>query len=52
MSNIVDDIIIPQNTEKVLKKAYRERSFQTHPDHGGTKEAFSQTSMAYQLLKK
>lgn len=46
---IADDVVL---TEKVLKKAYRERSFQTHPDHGGTKEAFSQTSMAYELLKK
>jgi len=44
-----DDVVL---TEKVLKKAYRKMAVQTHPDRGGTNEAFNRVCSAYDLLTK
>lgn len=33
-----------------LKSAYRQRSRATHPDHGGSAEAFHEVNEAYQVL--
>ena len=40
----------PGFSEKELKGAYRKRSVETHPDKGGTTEAFLRVSEAYELL--
>ncbi len=37
-------------THKDLKKAYRQRALETHPDSGGSAEAFRQIHHAYQTL--
>lgn len=37
-------------TEDDLKSAYRQRSRDTHPDHGGTAAAFQDVNEAYQIL--
>lgn len=39
-------------TKEELKSAYRKKSLETHPDAGGTAEAFRQISNAYQILSK
>lgn len=44
---LADDVVL---TEEVLKKAYRKMSIQTHPDRGGTAEAFVKVKSAYDLL--
>ena len=38
-------------THQELKKAYRQRALETHPDSGGTAEAFRQIHHAYQTLR-
>lgn len=46
---------IPDNveiTESVLKKAYNKKALETHPDKGGSKEAFQKVQNANELLKK
>lgn len=35
-----------------LKSAYRQRSRETHPDHGGSAEAFHEVNEAYQVLSE
>ncbi len=40
-----------QFDEKELKAAYRARSLETHPDKGGTAEAFLRVSQAYETLQ-
>ncbi|MEM1394606.1 MAG: J domain-containing protein, partial [Cyanobacteria bacterium P01_H01_bin.150] len=37
-------------TKEELKSAYRRKSLETHPDAGGTAEAFRQVNYAYQVL--
>lgn len=37
-------------TQSVIKKAYRQRAKELHPDHGGDAETFAELSMAYALL--
>ncbi|MBV6627304.1 MAG: J domain-containing protein [Rivularia sp. (in: Bacteria)] len=39
-------------TKEELKSAYRKKSLETHPDAGGTAEAFRQINHAYQVLSK
>lgn len=39
-------------TKEELKSAYRKKSLETHPDTGGTAEAFRKVSHAYQVLSK
>ena len=39
-------------TKEELKSAYRRKSLETHPDAGGTAEAFRQINHAYQVLSK
>ena len=39
-------------TKEELKSAYRRKSLETHPDAGGTAEAFRQVNHAYQVLLK
>ncbi len=41
----------PPIDELALKRAYRKRSLQTHPDAGGCHEAFIRISEAYEALK-
>ena len=38
--------------EKTLKKAYLKAAMKTHPDRGGTPQAFQQVSIAYTILTK
>eukprot|EP01065_Artemidia_motanka_P030148 TRINITY_DN36159_c0_g1_i1.p2 TRINITY_DN36159_c0_g1~~TRINITY_DN36159_c0_g1_i1.p2 ORF type:complete len:197 (+),score=74.81 TRINITY_DN36159_c0_g1_i1:91-681(+) len=37
-------------TASEIRKAYRARSMETHPDQGGSKEAFIEVSEAYKIL--
>lgn len=37
-------------TNEEIKRAYRERSKETHPDHGGNPEQFKQVAVAYKVL--
>jgi len=37
-------------SEQEIKKAYRKRSLETHPDKGGSKEEFIRVAEAYQIL--
>lgn len=37
--------------ELALKRAYRQRSLETHPDAGGSHEAFLRVNEAYEYLK-
>lgn len=37
-------------TDKDIKKAYRKRSLETHPDKGGSSEEFVRVAEAYQVL--
>ena len=37
-------------TKEELKRAYRIRALETHPDSGGTAEAFREVHIAYQVL--
>src|SRR3972149_5821850 len=37
-------------TQEEIKKAYRKKALQTHPDKGGSKEAFQQVGNAYETL--
>jgi hypothetical protein len=39
-------------TKQELKSAYRKMALQTHPDSGGTTEAFREVHTAYQILLK
>ena len=38
--------------ETILKKAYLKAAMKTHPDRGGTQDAFQKVSIAYTLLQK
>lgn len=40
----------PDATQKDIKKRYRKLAHTTHPDRGGSKEAFSRINYAYQAL--
>jgi hypothetical protein len=44
--------VAPQATEDELKRAFRLRALETHPDHGGTAEAFRDVTRAYQEARK
>jgi hypothetical protein len=44
--------VAPRATEEDLKRAFRQRALETHPDHGGTAEAFREVTRAYQEAKK
>ena len=37
-------------TQQDIKKAYRKRAMETHPDQGGKKEDFAQVAEAYEVL--
>ncbi len=39
-------------TQQELKSAYRKRALETHPDSGGTAEAFREVHTAYQVLSQ
>jgi len=39
-------------TKQELKSAYRKRALETHPDSGGTSEAFRQVNTAYEVLSR
>ena len=39
-------------TKQELKSAYRKRALETHPDSGGTAEAFRRVNTAYQVLSQ
>ena len=40
----------PSATPEVIKRAFRQRSKETHPDHGGTSEAFDLVKRAFDVL--
>jgi hypothetical protein len=45
--------VTPEVTETALKAAYRQRAFETHPDRGGSEEAFRSVVRAYhEALKR
>ena len=49
--NPYHELGISQNyDESTLKKAYLERAMVTHPDRGGTKEAFQRVTVSYKAL--
>ena len=39
-------------TKQELKSAYRRRALETHPDSGGTSEAFREVNTAYEVLSQ
>jgi hypothetical protein len=41
---------VAQLTEKEIKKAYRLKARETHPDAGGSHQAFVKVNLAYQLV--
>jgi curved DNA-binding protein CbpA len=52
MSDLYEQLGVPKNaTGKDLKKAYRDKSRETHPDHGGNEEDFKQLVRAYKILE-
>lgn len=40
----------PSSTEEEIKKAYRKKAQETHPDKGGNTEIFQDVSRAYEIL--
>ena len=49
--NPYKELNIGQNyDETVLKKAYLKRAMETHPDRGGSKEAFQKATVSYKAL--
>jgi curved DNA-binding protein CbpA len=42
--------VAPDASSEEIKKAYRKRARQTHPDAGGTDEAFYEVQRAYEIL--
>ena len=38
-------------TQEEIKKAYRRKASETHPDKGGSVEAFQEVQAAYDMLK-
>jgi len=49
--NPYKELNIGQNyDENALKKAYLKRAMETHPDRGGTKEAFQRVTVSYKAL--
>jgi len=43
--------LAPDADDEDLKEAYRERVLETHPDHGGSTEAFRRVREAYERIK-
>ncbi|EPY19310.1 molecular chaperone DnaJ [Strigomonas culicis] len=41
---------IARQTSRPIKKAYRKRALETHPDQGGKKEDFAEVAEAYEIL--
>ena len=44
--------ISKQYNDTMLKKAYLKKAMKTHPDRGGSKDAFQKVTIAYTVLKK
>ncbi len=44
--------VTPQATEAELKRAFRKRALETHPDRGGTAEAFRELQRAYEEAQR
>lgn len=44
--------IAPAASEEEIKRAYRKRALETHPDHGGDAEAFRRVQHAYEQALK
>jgi len=40
----------PEATREQVKRAFRHKALQTHPDHGGDREDFIEVEAAYRLL--
>src|SRR5699024_11351248 len=43
--------IDPDADDEAIRRAYRERVFESHPDHGGTARQFRRVRTAYERLK-
>jgi curved DNA-binding protein CbpA len=39
-------------TKEEIKKQYRKKSMENHPDHGGDKDKFSEIALSYKILSK
>ena len=51
MTDLYAELGVPRDaTEPEIKKAFRKRARQTHPDAGGSAEQFAKTSMALAVL--
>jgi hypothetical protein len=44
--------VTPQTTSAELKRAYRKRALETHPDHGGSAESFRDVQRAYEEAQR
>ena len=50
-ANLYDILGVRQDApQEAIKAAYREKARKTHPDHGGSQEAFVTVSQAYKIL--
>lgn len=50
-TKLYDDLGLPPDASKEdIRKAYRKKAQQAHPDHGGTEEAFHQIELAHRIL--
>lgn len=53
MSNLYETLSVEKDaTDQELKKAYKEKAMETHPDKGGSTEAFDQVRKAYLTLSQ
>lgn len=51
MGDLYDTLGVPRNaTQEEIKRAYRRRAGETHPDKGGTEDAFTEVKNAYEVL--
>ena len=52
MTSLYDTLNVDPNADKdQIKKAFRKRAQETHPDQGGDEEAFHQVAKAYDVMK-
>lgn len=51
MADLYDDLGVGKDaTKEDIKRAYRRKAKEAHPDRGGNKEEFSRISLAYRIL--
>lgn len=51
MTTLYEDLdVTPESTPEEIKKAYRKKARESHPDQGGDPEEFKKISKAYEIL--